>query len=114
MDISRESAIDTLAEWRQRKKIIQGGMVDSLHNNASIYGCIEELNHHSLRIDARSIAPSAKNLGIVIGLNEASFSFGEWPTEAPDYSGDPLLKYEAYMIITFPNGTRCELYATNL
>jgi hypothetical protein len=114
MEIAREYAIDVLAEWRRRKKIIQGGMMDSLQNNAAIFGCIEELNPDSVRIDARSIAPNAKNFGVVLRLNDASFSFGEWPTAPPDYSGDYAFVFESYLIMTFSNGTRCELFATNL
>lgn len=115
MLISPSEAIDTLAEWRQKRKIIQGGMVDSLGNNVGFFGCIEELDDHSVRIDARGIAKKAKNAGIVLGLPEdALFSFGEWPATPPEYSGHHRFHFEAYLTVTFSNGTRCELYATNL
>jgi hypothetical protein len=114
MEISQQQTIDVLREWQRKKWIIQGGMIDSLDNNAAIFGCIEESDDHSVRIDARTFAQKAKNIGIIIRLNNAAFSFGDWPETPPKYEGDLQFSYKAFLIITFTNGTRCELYATNL
>lgn len=114
MEISRQEVLDLLREWQRKKSIVQGGMIDSLGNNAAIFGCVEELDDHSVRIDARLFAAKSKNLGIVIRLDQGVFSFGNWPETPSKYEGDDQFRYEAFLIVCFPNGSRCELYATNL
>ena len=114
MNISYQEAIDLLRKWQQQKCILQVGLLDSVGNNAAAYGCIEELNSDSVRIDARSIAKKARNIGLVIALKDAQFSFGDWPSTPPEYQGDYQFRYESFLIVTFKNGSRCELYVTNL
>jgi hypothetical protein len=114
MEIPRQQALDLLREWQRKKCIMQGGLMDSLGNNAAVYGCIQTLDDHEVRIDARDFAKKAATLGIIIRLDQGEFSFGKWPETPPKSEGEYQFGYESFLIVTFPNGSRCELYVTNL
>jgi hypothetical protein len=114
MKLTREQAMDLLREWRQKKKLLQGRVTDSVGNNATTFGFIEVLDDRELRIDQRAIAEGASNAGLVVGFDNVEFLFGAWPDPPPKHEGDYLFSYEAFLILTFPNGTKCELAVTNL
>lgn len=113
MEISRQEVLDLLREWQRKKRFLQCTMIDSLGNNALVFGCIEKLDDHSVQIDARTVARQAVNLGMAIALDHAAFSFANWP-EQPQYEGNYPARYESFLIATFPNGSKCQIYVTNL
>lgn len=112
--LTHRQAFDLLHEWQQKRNLLQGGIVDSLGNNATVCGFIEGLDDVEMRIDNRAFAKEAANSGIVLRLDNTEFLFGEWPETPPKYDGDRLFRYEAFLILKFANGSKCELYMTNL
>jgi hypothetical protein len=112
MNISLQQALDVLLEWKQKKCIVQGGFTDSLGNQAFSFGCIQEVGIRSVRIDARAFSEKTSNVGMFVGLEGANFSFGSWPDAPAEHAGQ--VRYESFLEITLPNGSKCHLFATNL
>src|ERR1700730_10669319 len=112
MEISYQQAIDVLREWQQKKHLILAGIIDSLKNNALIYGVVEQLDDRLVLIDARRLSGTERSTGkaihVAIGLENAAFSFGHWPEKPP--VENPPDRYEEFLVVTFANGTRSELY----
>lgn len=97
-----------------KKKIIQCGLRDSIGNNTSSYGCITELSESSVRIDASTFSRAGANVGIVIALAQASFSFGQWPEALEEDKGDANFGYDEYLVLSFKNGSMCKLFTSKL
>jgi hypothetical protein len=114
MEIPQQQAIDVLREWQRKKKVIQCGLRDSIGNNTSSYGCIAELTESSVRIDASTFSRSGSNIGIVIALPHASFSFGQWPEAPEEDKGDANFGYDEYLVLSFKNGSVCKLFTSKL
>ena len=75
MQASSNEARGLLRKWQEENRIIQCRMADGRGSLCGIVGRIENLDEESVLIDARSIYPRGKFIGLTIYFQGAKFSF---------------------------------------
>ncbi len=107
---SSNEARGLLRKWQEEKRIIQCSMADGKGSFCGIVGRIENLDEESLLIDARSIYPRGKFIGLTINFHGARFSFQD-SREAPAEDMEALRKaFDSFLFMKFPTGCHFSLF----
>ena len=112
MVTSSNEARGLLRKWQEEKRIIQCSMADGKGSFCGIVGRIENLDEESVLIDARSIYPRGKFIGLAIHFHGARFSFQD-SREAPAKDMEALRQaFDSFLFIEFPAGCHFSLFVT--
>lgn len=112
MQASSNEARGLLRKWQGEKRIIQCRMADGKGSLCGIVGRIENLNEESVLIDARSIYPRGKFIGLTICFQGARFSFQD-SREAPAEDMEVLRQaFDSFLFIELPTGCHFSLFVT--
>ena len=112
MQASSNEARGLLRKWKEENRIIQCRMADGKGSLCGIVGRIENLNEESVLIDARSIYPRGKFIGLTIYLHGARFSFQD-SREAPAKDMEALQQaFDSFLFIEVPAGCHFSLFVT--
>jgi hypothetical protein len=107
---SSNEARGLLRKWQEEKRIIQCSMADGKGSSCGIVGRIENLDEKSVLIDARSIYPRGKFIGVTIYFHGARFSFQD-SREASEEDIEALRKtFDSFLFFKFPTGCRFGLF----